>query len=119
MDGAPTTSNFRKYRLPIFETRPSRSFPPDEFCQKGHQFRYAHRGYWPCGGSPRLRMQLGATALRSGASHSGLLLVLSLGLEGKVADHATFLKNRHGRFRDSDASAIPSVVPVENIRWPS
>ena len=42
-----------------------------------------------------------------------------LGLGGKVADHATFLKNRHGRFRDSDASAIPSVVPLENIRWPS
>jgi Transposase domain (DUF772) len=42
-----------------------------------------------------------------------------LGLEGKVADHATFLKNRHGRFRDSDASAIPSAVPLENIRWPS
>jgi Transposase domain (DUF772) len=42
-----------------------------------------------------------------------------LGLEGKVADHATFLKNRHGRFRYSDASAIPSVVPLENIRWPS
>jgi hypothetical protein len=24
--------NFRKYRLPIFETWPSRSLPPDEFC---------------------------------------------------------------------------------------
>src|SRR6516165_12146218 len=26
-----------------------------------------------------------------------------LGLEGKVPDHSTFSKNRHGRFRDSDA----------------
>src|SRR5690606_37293142 len=25
-----------------------------------------------------------------------------LGLEGKVPDHSTFSKNRHGRFRDSD-----------------
>jgi hypothetical protein len=39
-----------------------------------------------------------------------------LALEGKVADHATFLKNRHGRFRDSDASAIPSVVSLEIMR---
>jgi hypothetical protein len=27
-----TTSNFRKYRLPIFETRPSHFLPPDESC---------------------------------------------------------------------------------------
>jgi len=26
-----------------------------------------------------------------------------LGLEGKVPDHSTFSKNRHGRFRESDA----------------
>lgn len=26
-----------------------------------------------------------------------------LGLEGEVPDHSTFSKNRHGRFRDSDA----------------
>jgi transposase len=25
-----------------------------------------------------------------------------LGLDGDVPDHATFSKNRHGRFRDSD-----------------
>ncbi len=25
-----------------------------------------------------------------------------LGLDGEVPDHSTFLKNRHGRFRDSD-----------------
>jgi transposase len=25
-----------------------------------------------------------------------------LGLEGKVPDHSTFSKNRHGRFRDGD-----------------
>ena len=25
-----------------------------------------------------------------------------LGLDGKVPDHSTFFKNRHGRFRDSD-----------------
>ncbi len=86
-----------------------------EVCQKGRQFRYAHRGYWPCGGSPRSERRL------CEAVH--LILAYCwfcrLGLEGKVADHATFLKNRHGRFRDSDASAIPSVVPLENIRWPS
>jgi hypothetical protein len=28
-------------------------------------------------------------------------MVLSIGLEGAVPDHATFSKNRHGRFRDS------------------
>src|SRR5450432_3372886 len=28
----PTTSNLRKYRLPIFEIRPSRCLPPEEFC---------------------------------------------------------------------------------------
>ena len=26
----------------------------------------------------------------------------SLGLDGKVPDHSTFSKNRHGRFRESD-----------------
>jgi hypothetical protein len=61
-------------------------------------------------------MQLGATALHLILAYCWFC---RLGLEGKVADHATFLKNRHGRFRDSDASAIPSVVPLENIRWPS
>jgi hypothetical protein len=42
-----------------------------------------------------------------------------LGLEGNVADHATFLKNRHGRFVTAMLPATPRVVPLENIRWPS
>jgi transposase len=32
-----------------------------------------------------------------------LNLACRLGLEGKVPDHSTFSKNRHGRFRESDA----------------
>ena len=28
-----------------------------------------------------------------------------LGLDGKVPEHSTFSKNRHGRFRESDLSA--------------
>jgi transposase len=31
-----------------------------------------------------------------------------LGLDGKVPDHSTFSRNRHGRFRDSDICAICS-----------
>jgi transposase len=30
-------------------------------------------------------------------------LFFHLGLEDKVPDHSTFSKNRHGRFRQSDA----------------
>src|ERR1700729_3875293 len=29
---APTTNSFRRYRFPIFDTRPRRSLPPEEFC---------------------------------------------------------------------------------------
>lgn len=30
---APTTSNLRRYRLPILETRPNCSMPLDKFCR--------------------------------------------------------------------------------------
>jgi transposase len=38
-----------------------------------------------------------------------------LGLDGGVPDHSTFLKNRHGRFRDSDLLRRLSEATVE--RW--
>ncbi len=38
-----------------------------------------------------------------------------LGLEGKVPDHSTFSKNRHGRFRDSDICG--TVRDAERAAW--
>ncbi len=36
-----------------------------------------------------------------------------LGLDGRVPDHSTFIKNRHGRFRDSDIMRIVFEQTVE------
>ena len=33
-----------------------------------------------------------------------------LGLDGKVPDHSTFSKNRHGRFRESDLPPLPQAT---------
>ena len=43
-----------------------------------------------------------APPLRRGSPQSGLSLVLPARLDGRVPDHSTFSKNRHGRFRESD-----------------
>lgn len=41
-----------------------------------------------------------------------------LGLEDRVPDHSTFSKNRHGRFRQSDAANRANKVPSSDVtRW--
>ena len=51
-----------------------------------------------------LRHSLGAAAVRGGAFEPGVSLVLSARAStDAVPDHSTFSKNRHGRFRESEA----------------
>ncbi len=40
--------------------------------------------------------------MRGGPPQPGYRWFCRLGLEGRVPDHSTFSKNRHGRFRESD-----------------
>ncbi|MBV8913402.1 MAG: transposase [Acetobacteraceae bacterium] len=52
------------------------------------------------------RYPLRAAALRGGPPHLAYRWFCRLGLHGRVPDHSTFSKNRHGRFRDGDVHRL-------------
>jgi Transposase domain (DUF772) len=89
----------------------SRPASGDAFAKKGDQFDTRIAGIGPaavgraCACSSKRRL---CEAVDLNLAYCWFC---RLGLEGKVADHATFLKNRHGCFRESDASAMPRWFP--------
>ena len=85
---------------------------------QGRPVRYACRGYWPCGASPRLRMPLGNGCAKQCISILAYRSFCRLDLEGKMPDHSTFSKNAMVAFVKAMLPATHRVVPLKSCVGP-
>ena len=94
------------------------SLPLREKGWQGRPVRYACRGYWPCGASPRLRMPLGNGCAKQCISILAYRSFCRLDLEGKMPDHSTFSKNAMVAFVKAMLPATHRVVPLKSCVGP-